>query len=89
MYVTNLEIKKQASYETNAGQLVGVVVLEDTTGKQSITLSSMAISKIFEVIASEVQENAVRNAKKVRTGMEEAIHSPLLLQASKVGEELC
>jgi hypothetical protein len=62
MYVTSLEIKKQPSYETDAGQYRARVQLEGPTGKQEINLSSAAISRVFTLIAEEVSNRAKSNA---------------------------
>ena len=87
MFVTKLTIKKQESYEPNANQLVGSVVLEGHTGKQEITLSSSAISRIFQVISEEVIDRSRNNAKMTKNAVEEAIHEPLLAGASNVSDE--
>ena len=58
MKVTRLEIKRQESYETDAGQLKGIVTLTGTAGQQSLVLSAGSISRIFEVI----KEDAVAQA---------------------------
>ena len=86
MFVTSLNIKKQESYEQDAGQLRGTVVLSGATGKQEIILSSVALSRIFGVIAQEVYDRARTNAQQVKNGMEEAINSPLLLQSAQIEE---
>lgn len=87
MQVSKLTIKKQESYEPNAGQLVGAVVLEGPTGKQEIVLSAMAMSRIFGVIAEEMIERSRSNAKMVRNAVEEAIHEPLLLNAAEISPD--
>ena len=87
MQVAKLTIKKQESYESNAGQLVGAVVLEGPTGKQEIVLSAMAMSRIFGVIAEELIDRSRSNAKMVRNAVEEAIHEPLLLNASEISPD--
>lgn len=87
MFVTSLVIKKRERYEDNAGQLYGSVVLEGANGKQEIVLSASAISRVFGVIAQEVQDRARVNAQAVRAGMDEAVNAPLLMDASKVSDE--
>ena len=87
MFVTSLVIKKRERYEDNAGQLYGSVVLEGANGKQEIVLSAGAISRVFGVIAQEVQDRAGVNAQAVRAGMDEAVNAPLLMDASKVSDE--
>ena len=84
MFVTYLEIKKPASYETDAGQFKATVKLEGSGGSQTINLSAAAISRIFGVIASEVIDTSRKNAVQVKAGMKEAIHEPLLLDSSEI-----
>ena len=84
MFVTKLTIEKQESYETDAGQLRGSVVLEGQSGKQEIVLSAAAMSRVFGVIAEEVIDRSRNNAKMTKNAMEEAIHEPLLANSSKV-----
>lgn len=85
MLITEVTIKKRASYEELPGQLVGSVTLIGTMGKQEIILSSVAISRMFKVISEEVCATAKSNAEQVRGGMKEAIHAPLLAAAASIG----
>jgi hypothetical protein len=87
MFVTKLTIKKRESYEPNPNTLVGSVVLEGPTGKQEIILSSAAISRIFGVIGEEIIDRSRNNAKMTKNAVDEAIHEPLLADASKVSDE--
>lgn len=87
MQITTLTIRKQESYEKNAGQLCGSVVLEGATGKQEITLSASAMSRIFGVIAEELIDRSRNNAKMTKNAVEEAIHTPLLLEATEVSDD--
>ncbi len=82
MFVTSLTIKKQESYEKDAGHLKGTIVLEGDDGKQEIVLSAKALSAILALIKDHVVERAKDNASKTKSGMDEAIHSPLLLEAA-------
>lgn len=88
MYVESLEISKQPSYASNPGQYLGKVCLEGSTGKQEIILSSAAISRVFTLIAEEVCNRAKSNAAQVKSGMDEAIHAPLLSQSGVISGEL-
>jgi hypothetical protein len=84
MRITALDIRKRASYEESAGQLVGTVTLEGITGKQEIVLSPSAMSQIFAVIGSEVIERSRNNAAMVKAAVDEAVHAPLLAEAATI-----
>jgi hypothetical protein len=86
MFVTKLTIKKQESYETDAGQLRGSVVLEGPTGKQEVVLSAAAMSRCFGVIAQEIIDRSRSNAQMTKNAMDEAIHEPLLAGSAQVPE---
>ena len=86
MRITHVEIKKAASYEANAGQLVGSCELEGPTGSQRLVLPSFAISAIFKQIGSEIAETAKANARMVKPAVDEAINGPLLESSSQVDE---
>jgi len=85
MQVTSLEVRRQASYEPNAGQLRGIVTLTGPNGQQTVALSTAGLSRIFEVIVKEVSDTARRNAEEVQRGMQDAVKEPLL-EASTVLE---
>jgi hypothetical protein len=87
MFIKNLTVRKHESYESPANQLVGSVVLEGPTGKQEIVLSSMAISRLFRVIAEEVVDSSRSNAKMTKNAVEEAIHAPLLESSAKIVDD--
>ena len=84
MKVESLEISRQPSYGENPHELIGKVELSGPMGKQSIRLSAKGISAIFAIVAEEVAATAKFNAKQVEKGMEDAIHEPMLVEASKV-----
>ena len=86
MQVTRLEIKRQESYEPDAGQLKGIVTLTGTAGKQSLVLSAGSISRIFEVIKEDALAQARVQAKSADRALQEAADEPLLLVASEVKE---
>ena len=89
MFVEHLEVRKPSygdSDEERKSGFLGRVQLKGVGGSQTINLSPLAISQIFKVISEEVDATARKNAKAVKTGMDEAVHSPLLLQASQVGQ---
>ena len=86
MKVTRLEIKRQESYEPDAGQLKGIVTLTGTAGKQSLVLSAGSISRIFEVIKEDALAQARVQAKSADRALQEAADEPLLLVASEVKE---
>ena len=81
MYVTSLTVKKAESWEKDAGALCGTLIMEGDRGKQEIKLSSMAISRIMGVIASEVIDTSRENAQRTRHGMDEAVHSAVALES--------
>jgi hypothetical protein len=84
MKVTELVIKKRASYEEFAGELVGTVTIVGDLGKQEIVISPKAVSQIFVVIATDVQRTAKVNATLVEHAIEDAIHGPLLTDSAEV-----
>ena len=89
MFVQQLEVRKPGygdSDEERKAGFIGRVQLKGESGAQTINLSPLAISQIFKVISDEVDATARKNAKAVKTGMDEAVHSPLLLQASCVSQ---
>lgn len=86
MKVTRLEIKRQESYETDAGQLKGIVTLTGAAGMQSLVLSPGSISRIFEVIKEDAVAQAKMQAKAADRALQDAADEPLLLAASEVKE---
>lgn len=86
MKVTRLEIKRQESYETDAGQLKGIVTLTGTAGQQSLVLSAGSIGRIFEVIKEDAVMQAKAQAKSADRALQEAADEPLLIGASEVKE---
>ena len=86
MKVTRLEIKRQESYESDTGQLKGIVTLTGTAGQQSLVLSAGSISRIFEVIKEEAVAQAKMQAKAADRALQDAADEPLLLAASEVKE---
>lgn len=84
MKVTQLEIKRQESYEPDSGQLKGIVTLTGAAGKQSLVLSAGSISRIFEVIREDAVAQAKAQAKSADRALQEAVDEPLLLDASEV-----
>ena len=86
MKVTELRIKRQESYETDAGQLKGIVTLTGAAGQQSLVLSSGSISRIFEVIKEDAVAQAKTQAKAADRALQDAADEPLLLAVSEVRE---
>ena len=86
MKVTRLEIKRQESYESDAGQLKGIVTLTGTAGQQSLVLSPGSISRIFEIIKEDAVAQAKVQAKAADRALQDAADEPLLLTASEVKE---
>jgi len=86
MKVTRLEIKRQESYESDAGQLKGIVTLTGTAGQQTLVLSAGSIGRIFEVIKEDAVAQAKVQAKAADRALQEAVDAPLLLEASEVKE---
>ena len=84
MKVTRLEIKRQESYETDAGQLKGIVTLTGAAGQQSLVLSAGSISRIFEVIKEDAVAQAKVQARSADRALQEAADEPLLISASEV-----
>lgn len=86
MKVTELRIKRQESYESDAGQLKGVVTLTGPVGQQSLVLSPGSIARIFEVIKEDAVTQAKMQAKAADRALQDAADGPLLLAASEVKE---
>ena len=86
MKVTRLDIKRQESYETDAGQLKGIVTLVGAAGQQTLVLSAGSISRIFEVIKEDAVAQAKVQAKAADRALQEAADEPLLIAASEVKE---
>lgn len=86
MKVTRLEIKRQESYETDAGQLKGIVTLTGSAGQQSLVLSPGSVARIFEVIKEDAVAQAKMQAKAADRALQDAADEPLLLAASEVKE---
>ena len=84
MKVTRLEIKRQESYEPDAGQLRGLVTLTGTAGQQSLVLSAGSISQIFEVIKEDAVAQAKAQARSADRALQDASDEPLLISASEV-----
>ena len=86
MKVTELRIKRQGSYEPDAGQLKGIVTLTGSAGQQSIVLSPGSISRIFEVIKEDAVTQVKTQARVADRALQDAADEPLLLAASEVKE---
>ena len=80
MKVKQLLVKRQESYEQDAGQFRGMVSLVGDQGEQSLTLSPASISKIFEVIREDATAKAKLQAKMVTGALQDAADEPLLLE---------
>lgn len=87
MKVTELRIIRKASYEEEAGQLVGTVTLVGTNGSQMVRLSNKALSDIFAVITNDITATAVSNARGVKRAMDDAATEPTLLTATTISIE--
>lgn len=87
MQIKSLDISRRPSYDSDyPNQLVGTVELVGTNGAMKIVLSPNALSRVFGVIAAEVQDTARANANATRRCMEDAIHEPLALEAQTIPE---
>lgn len=84
MKVTELRIKRQESYESDAGQLKGIVTLTGANGQQTLVLSSGSVSRIFEIIKEDAISQAKLQAKFTERAVQEAVDEPLLLASSEV-----
>ena len=85
MQIKSLEINRRPSYDSDfPNQLIGTVELVGRNGAMKIVLSPGALSRIFGVIAAEVQDTARTNANAVRRGMEDAMNEPLALEAQTI-----
>jgi hypothetical protein len=88
MKITSLTIETASSYSPNAGQLVGKVRLEGPTGSQEVVLSNSALSRIFGVVGADITESTRRNALMTKAAVDDAVHGPLLEDASRVDTEV-
>ena len=87
MQIKSLDISRRPAFDaTYPNQLVGTVELVGTNGAMKIVLSPGALSRIFGVIAAEVQDTARANANATRRCLEDAIHEPLALEAQNIPE---
>ena len=86
MKVTELRIKRQESYEPDAGQLKGIVTLTGSAGQQSLVLSPGSVARIFEVIRGDAVAQAKMQAKAADRALQDAADEPLLIGASEVKE---
>ena len=85
MQIKSLEINRRPSYDSDyPNQLVGTVELVGPHGAMKIVLSPGALSRIFGVIATEVQDTARVNANATRRCMEDAMNEPLALEAQNI-----
>lgn len=85
MQIKSLEINRRPSYDSEyPNQLVGTVELAGPNGAMKIVLSPGALSRVFGVIAAEVQDTARANANAVRRGVEDAMNEPLVIAAQNV-----
>lgn len=85
MQIKSLDISRRPSYDSEyPNQLIGTVELVGPNGAMKIVLSPGALSRIFGVIAAEVQDTARANAVAARRGMEDAMNEPLALEARNV-----
>lgn len=85
MRVDSLSVERRPSYDSEfPNQLVGMVDLKGTNGSQKIKLSNESLSKIFKVIAEDVQRTAIENANLTRRGIADATAEPLLVGAAQV-----
>ena len=80
MKVKQLLIKRQESYESDAGQFRGMVSLIGDQGEQSLTLSPASLSKIFEVLREDATNKAKMQAKLAAFALKDAADEPLLLE---------
>lgn len=84
MKVETLEIKRPASYETDAGKLKGIVTLSSSTGRQTYILSARAINSIMGIIATETASAAVHTARRVETAILESGQEAILTETDGV-----
>ena len=84
MQVESVEIAKNTSYSTKPGQFKGTCQLTDDNNSITVALSPKVLSRIFQVIAEDVKEQAMRVASATPRAMEEAEHAPMLLESSKI-----
>ena len=85
MQIKSLDICRRPSYDSeDPNQLVGTVELTGPHGAMKIVLSPGALSRVFGVIAAEVQDTARANTNAVCRGVEDAMNEPLVLEAQTI-----
>ena len=63
---------------------VGIIEVAGESGAMKIRLGSKTISQIFKLATTEAIAVAAANARSVEGAMNEAVHGPLLADASNV-----
>lgn len=86
MKVTELRIKRQESYEPDAGQFKGIVTLVGASGQQTLVLSNGSVSRIFEVIKEDAIAQSKLQAKLAERAVQEAAAESLLIASAEVKE---
>lgn len=82
MKVKQLLIKRQESYESDAGQLKGIVSLIGDEGEQSLVLSPGSLSRIFNIVKDDAAAKARAQAAQTASALQAASDEPLLLELS-------
>jgi hypothetical protein len=72
MKLRQLQIRRTESYQTPANALVGTVTLVDEGGEQTVTLSSVMLVKICNLLQSHVAQRAQEQALQAGKAMQEA-----------------
>ena len=82
MKLIELHIKRNASYESNPNQLVGMIHLEGQLGKIAIPIDAKELSEIFKIVRLMAIANTHLAAQAASRAMEDVIHEPFATEAS-------
>ena len=88
MKVTSVSIRIQESYQADAGQYRGKVEMSDDRSSATLDLSPKTLSRIFAVIQEDAKSEAMRMASATHRAVEDAVHTPLLLEESSIDSSL-
>lgn len=79
MRVEKVMIERAAAYLSNAGELVGVVVLYGPDGRIEVPLSKDALGMVCSQIAKEVRERAEANVRGIKPAFDEVVQGALTM----------
>lgn len=78
MQITEIHVKKRASYEDKAGEIITTVSLEGPEGRQEIVLSAATTAQIFKVIKHNLIQRSKRQSDMTEEAVDDAIATKML-----------